>query len=195
MQVEETIGSGFRSRRVAGRLRTVPLLAGTLVALGLLATGCSPHFLVSGVPDGKGGLYAVTMSGKVMLGFRVEHCRVEANGVMACSPMQVVGQAQDDVNRWITSDENGLILLADHQLETWSVCQLAGETLNCSRTKAQTSLGFFGESQPAELTTALGGAVYAVLMPDSTRVRRCRFENRQMVCQSLPVVVQGGEKQ
>jgi hypothetical protein len=191
MQVGKTIGSLFPSRRGAGRFRPEPMLAGALVTLGFLATGCSAHAFVSGVPDGKGGLYAVTVGGKVMLGSRVEHCRVEANGVMACSPMQVVGQAQDDVNRWITTDENGLILLADHQLETWSVCQLAGETLNCSRTKAQTSLGF-GESQPAELTTALGGAVYAVLMPDSTRVRRCRFENRQMVCQSLPVVVQGG---
>jgi hypothetical protein len=194
MRVEKTIGSRFRSRRVAGRFRPVPLLARAVVTLGFLATGCSPHFFLSGIPDGKGGLYTVTMSGTVMLGPRVEHCRVEANGVMACAPMQVVGQAQDDWNRWITTDENGLILLADYQLETWSVCQLAGETLNCHRTKAQTSVGF-SESHPAELTTAMGGAVYAVLMPDSTRVRRCRFENGQVVCQSLPVVVQGGGRQ
>jgi hypothetical protein len=162
------------------------------VTLGFLATGCSPHFFLSGVPDGKGGLYTVAMNGKVVLWPRVEHCRVEG-GVMACAPMQVVGQLQDDANRWITTDENGLILLADYQLETWSVCQVAGETLNCQRTKARTSVGF-GESHPAELTTAMGGAVYAVLMPDSTRVRRCRFENGQMVCHSLPVVVQGGAK-
>jgi hypothetical protein len=97
--VEKTIGFRF---------------PGSLLTLGLLATGGSPHFFLSGVPDGKGGLYAITMSGMVMLGPRVGHCKVDANGMMACSPMQVVGQARGDWNRWITTDENGLILLADH---------------------------------------------------------------------------------